>query len=156
MSGRGAGKNVSPAAQDWQAGSVGTRVQFVNLLLGGNRRTAWVLAGLSLSAVCGPVRSGAAVLTDGQEGSHLVADRERIARGAYQESNGLLAIKNGRGNGAGLLEAAPGGLHVIQATTDFQEWINVQTNSTDAFGVLDFIDVDSPLFPHRFYRGEEQ
>ena len=43
-----------------------------------------------------------------------------------------------------------GGLtNIIQATTNFTVWTPVLTNS---IGVYDFIDPDSALYPHRFYR----
>ncbi|HEV8695784.1 MAG TPA: hypothetical protein VGQ93_16605 [Lysobacter sp.] len=41
--------------------------------------------------------------------------------------------------------------YVIQATTDFVTWVNVQTNSA-AGALLEFADSRAGLFPHRFYR----
>ena len=40
---------------------------------------------------------------------------------------------------------------VIQATTDFRSWVNVQTNSTQET-LLQFIDPAGETTPHRFYR----
>ena len=41
--------------------------------------------------------------------------------------------------------------YVIQATTDFKTWVNVQTNSTEE-GLLPFADPAASGQPHRFYR----
>lgn len=54
---------------------------------------------------------------------------------------------------SGVLQTAPGDRRIVQATSDFSGWINIYTNSADAFGLLDFIDADSPSFRWRFYRG---
>jgi hypothetical protein len=40
---------------------------------------------------------------------------------------------------------------VIQATTDFRNWVNVQTNSTEGT-LLQFVDPQAGTFPSRFYR----
>jgi hypothetical protein len=40
---------------------------------------------------------------------------------------------------------------IVQATGDFVTWTGIYTNAT-ATGVLEFIDTDAPLYPHRFYR----
>lgn len=49
--------------------------------------------------------------------------------------------------------AANGGeqCYLIQATTNFQSWVNVQTNSTEEV-LLPFIDPQAGGNPHRFYR----
>ena len=49
--------------------------------------------------------------------------------------------------------AANGGeqCYVIQATTDFKTWVNVQTNNTEG-GLLEFADPMASGQPHRFYR----
>jgi hypothetical protein len=59
-------------------------------------------------------------------------------------------------NGAadGFLNVATSGseqCYIIQATTDFQTWSNVQTNSTEE-ALLQFIDPDASGFQKRFYR----
>lgn len=59
-------------------------------------------------------------------------------------------------NGAadGFLNVASNGVeqcYIIQATTDFQTWSNVQTNSTEE-ALLQFIDPDASGFQKRFYR----
>ena len=41
--------------------------------------------------------------------------------------------------------------YVIQATTDFVSWVNVQTNSV-AGSLLEFADPNAGAYPHRFYR----
>ncbi len=48
--------------------------------------------------------------------------------------------------------ATPGQVVVIEATSDFATWTPVQTNSTGTNGILTFIDPQTGLFPHRFYR----
>ena len=45
----------------------------------------------------------------------------------------------------------PDQCYVIQATTDFQSWVNVQTNSATG-SLLEFADSGAGQFPHRFYR----
>jgi hypothetical protein len=34
--------------------------------------------------------------------------------------------------------------------------LNIQTNATDLFGTLDFVDQDVGSYPWRFYRGVKQ
>jgi hypothetical protein len=41
--------------------------------------------------------------------------------------------------------------YVIQATTDFVTWVNVQTNSAEG-ALLPFVDAEAGGFPKRFYR----
>jgi hypothetical protein len=41
--------------------------------------------------------------------------------------------------------------YVIQATTDFVSWVNLQTNSV-AGNLLEFNDPNASAYPHRFYR----
>jgi hypothetical protein len=41
--------------------------------------------------------------------------------------------------------------YVIQATTDFVTWVNLQTNSV-AGNLLEFNDSNASAYPHRFYR----
>jgi len=41
--------------------------------------------------------------------------------------------------------------YIIQATTDFVTWVNVQTNATEG-ALLQFIDPDAGAHPKRFYR----
>jgi hypothetical protein len=58
------------------------------------------------------------------------------------------------GHADGFLNVASNGVeqcYIIQATTDFQTWVNVQTNSTDT-GLLQFADTQAGGFPKRFYR----
>ena len=41
--------------------------------------------------------------------------------------------------------------YLVQATEDFVRWVNISTNvATSEF--IDLIDVDGPIYPHRFYR----
>jgi hypothetical protein len=41
--------------------------------------------------------------------------------------------------------------YLIQATTDFQHWVNISTN--EAFSsIVEFMDFDARLYPYRFYR----
>jgi hypothetical protein len=54
----------------------------------------------------------------------------------------------------GFLNVASNGLeqcYVIQSTTDFITWANVQTNSTEG-NLLEFVDPAASGEPHRFYR----
>jgi hypothetical protein len=58
------------------------------------------------------------------------------------------------GSADGFLDVTTNGTercYIIQATTDFQTWSNVQTNSTEE-ALLQFIDPDAGGFPKRFYR----
>lgn len=58
------------------------------------------------------------------------------------------------GSSDGFLNVASNGVeqcYIIQATTDFQAWSNVQTNSTEE-ALLQFTDPDAGGFPKRFYR----
>lgn len=58
------------------------------------------------------------------------------------------------GNADGFLNVESNGLercYIIQATTDFQSWVNVHTNSTDT-GLLQFADAQGGGFQKRFYR----
>ncbi len=41
---------------------------------------------------------------------------------------------------------------VLQATTDFVDWLNVSTNRTTAAGILEIIDSEAVRYPYRFYR----
>lgn len=56
----------------------------------------------------------------------------------------------------GALQGIPGGRYLIQASTDLTHWLNIQTNSTDVFGTLDFVDPEAGLYPVRFYRGAQE
>ena len=58
------------------------------------------------------------------------------------------------GQADGFLNVATNGTEqcfVIQATTDFKSWVNVQTNSTDDV-LLQFVDPQAGGNPQRFYR----
>ena len=48
--------------------------------------------------------------------------------------------------------AAIGQVVVIEASTDFVQWTPIQTNLVTASGLFPFVDPQSRLFPHRFYR----
>jgi hypothetical protein len=49
------------------------------------------------------------------------------------------------------LPSEPGSNYVIQATTDFMDWVNISTNlATSDF--LDLMDAEAGNFPWRFYR----
>ena len=43
--------------------------------------------------------------------------------------------------------------YVIQASFDMHNWTDIVTNSTDATGILLFLDSDATNYPQRFYRG---
>jgi hypothetical protein len=58
------------------------------------------------------------------------------------------------GHADGFLNVAANGseqCYVIQATTDFRSWVNIQTNSTDR-ALLQFFDADAGGHPARYYR----
>jgi len=58
------------------------------------------------------------------------------------------------GQADGFLDVATNGTEqcfIIQATSDFQSWVNVQTNSTEE-ALLQFIDPAAGAYPQRFYR----
>jgi hypothetical protein len=58
------------------------------------------------------------------------------------------------GHADGFLNVVTNGVeqcYVIQATTDFVTWLNVQTNSTEG-ALLEFIDPAAGDYPKRFYR----
>jgi hypothetical protein len=58
------------------------------------------------------------------------------------------------GHADGFLNVASNGVeqcYIIQATTDFQTWVNVHTNSTEG-GLLEFADPAAGTYPKRFYR----
>jgi hypothetical protein len=49
------------------------------------------------------------------------------------------------------LNAAPGQTYIIQATTNFSQWVNILTN-TATDNIIIFTDPDAHAFPYRFYR----
>jgi hypothetical protein len=51
------------------------------------------------------------------------------------------------------LTGEPNTNYVIDATTSFTNWLALRTNNTGNAGSFDFLDVSSPSFPRRFYRG---
>jgi hypothetical protein len=58
------------------------------------------------------------------------------------------------GHADGFLNVTSNGVeqcYIIQATTDFQTWVNVHTNSTEG-GLLEFADLEAGAHPKRFYR----
>jgi hypothetical protein len=58
------------------------------------------------------------------------------------------------GHADGFLTVVSNGVeqcYVIQATTNFQTWVNVHTNSTEG-SLLEFVDPAAGGQPHRFYR----
>ena len=58
------------------------------------------------------------------------------------------------GHADGFLTVASNGVeqcYIIQATTDFQSWVNVHTNSTEG-ALLEFVDPAAGAHPKRFYR----
>lgn len=72
--------------------------------------------------------------------------------------NGAIAVNQvfvaADGHADGFLNVATNGLdqcYVIQATTNFVTWVNVQTNNTES-GLLDFVDPEAGEYSHRFYR----
>jgi len=72
--------------------------------------------------------------------------------------NGAIAVNQvyvgPSGQADGFLDVATNGTEqcfIIQATTDFQTWVNVQTNRTEE-ALLQFIDPEAGAFPKRFYR----
>jgi hypothetical protein len=50
------------------------------------------------------------------------------------------------------VQAVAGQVVVIEASTDFVLWTPIQTNLVTASGLFAFVDPQSSLFPHRFYR----
>ncbi len=50
------------------------------------------------------------------------------------------------------VQAVAGQVVVIEASTDFVVWTPIQTNLVAASGMFSFVDPQSGLFPHRFYR----
>jgi len=72
--------------------------------------------------------------------------------------NGAIAVNQvyvgPDGQADGFLDVATNGTEqcfIIQATSDFQTWVNVQTNSTEN-ALLEFVDPHAGNFPKRFYR----
>lgn len=72
--------------------------------------------------------------------------------------NGFIAVSQvflaADGHADGFLNVASNQVdqcYVIQATTDFQSWVNVQTNSASG-SLLEFADPRASQFPRRFYR----
>ncbi|HEU0011102.1 MAG TPA: hypothetical protein VFT34_14895, partial [Verrucomicrobiae bacterium] len=58
---------------------------------------------------------------------------------------------NADGSAQYFLPSAPDTRYLIQATTNFVNWVNLSTNV--AIGnFLDLVDLDAPHYPHRFYR----
>jgi len=49
------------------------------------------------------------------------------------------------------LNAAPGQTYIIQATTNFSQWVNILTN-TATDNIIIFTDPNAHAFPYRFYR----
>ena len=83
------------------------------------------------------------------------ADASQVFGGSI---NGAIAVNQvyvgPNGSADGFLNVASNGVeqcYIIQATTDFQTWSNVQTNSTEN-ALLQFVDADAGGFPKRFYR----
>lgn len=73
-------------------------------------------------------------------------------------ANGAVAVNQvyvaPDGRADGFLNVATNGTEqcfVIQATTDFVTWVNVQTNSTEG-GLLEFVDAGAGAYTKRFYR----
>jgi len=50
------------------------------------------------------------------------------------------------------LSGSPDQSYVLQASTDMIHWTAVSTNTTDATGLLSFLDSDAKNYPARFYR----
>ena len=62
---------------------------------------------------------------------------------------------NPNGSADFFLPSEPGTNYVIQATTDFLDWVNISTNlATGNF--LDLMDADAGNYPMRFYRLKSQ
>jgi len=73
-------------------------------------------------------------------------------------ANGVIVVNQvflgSDGHADGFLNVTSSGAeqcYLIQATTDFVTWVNVQTNSTEG-GLLEFADPQAGLFSSRFYR----
>ena len=43
-------------------------------------------------------------------------------------------------------------IFTIQASTNFIQWTNIGTATTDLSGILNFTDTNAPKFNYRFYR----
>lgn len=50
-----------------------------------------------------------------------------------------------------IFPSASGQNYVVQATTNFVQWLNISTNIAPG-NFLNYIDADAPLYPLRFYR----
>jgi hypothetical protein len=59
--------------------------------------------------------------------------------------------RNADGSASFFFSSAPGTNYVIQATTNFVDWLNVSTNVAPAEW-LDLIDLGATNYPMRFYR----
>lgn len=83
------------------------------------------------------------------------ADASQVPGGTIHGAIAVNQVYVGQnGQADGFLNVASNGVeqcYVIQATTDFQTWSNVQTNSTEE-ALLQFIDPDAGGFQKRFYR----
>ena len=83
------------------------------------------------------------------------ADASQVPGGTIHGAIAVNQVYVGQnGQADGFLNVTTNGVeqcYVIQATTDFHTWSNVQTNSTEE-ALLQFIDPDAGGFPKRFYR----
>lgn len=89
---------------------------------------------------------------------NVILARADATRVSGEVSHGAIAVNpvyvGPTGQADGFLDVATNGTDqcfVIQATTDFQSWVNVETNSTRE-ALLQFIDPSASAYPHRFYR----
>jgi Cohesin domain len=123
----------------------------------------------SLSATSGTVSNQGAVAML----PFAVSPTERVSSGPLTPANVLLARRDSRpvqplALAAGeifmqsvrreadglvqfFLPSTPEERYTIQATTDFEQWINL-TNVVALGDYLDLVDVDAPNYSHRFYR----
>ena len=90
--------------------------------------------------------------------TNIVMVRADASQVSSDVAHGAIAVNQvyvgPNGSADGFLNVASNGVeqcYVIQATTDFQTWSNVQTNSTEE-ALLQFIDPAAGGFQKRFYR----
>jgi len=83
------------------------------------------------------------------------ADASQVPGGKIDGAIAVNQVYVGPGGQAdGFLNVTTNGVeqcYIIQATTDFQTWSDVQTNSTEE-ALLQFIDPEAGGYPKRFYR----
>jgi len=97
-------------------------------------------------------RAGSAPITPGNV---ILARRDATAIAPVVTSRGAVFTQpvNALPDGTVqfFLPSQPDAQYVIQATTDFVQWVNL-TNTTATGDFMDLVDVDAATYPHRYYR----